>query len=886
MLQSLTSSFPKLFFAFLSLFFLTIAITISFPARGDDKSIEATETTAGTVDSLPFISETATNAAIITQTQTATVTPTPSYTPLPILDETVPFSCSLSDYSGNTYTDSDSDFVTLIPQDANRGGDVTYRFDSFINLEEGKRYRLKIDIESVGASGSYEMVLLAGGQPVLAESQFISGVYQTTPFDFRAGMELLLRFSASSDASVNIKVRESLDNCPTPTPTPTATSTATPTFTPTPSPTPLATSTPIPLPQWQPPATEYLKCNQLDLLYVVDRSGSMSWPTENGTIAKIDSLKAALTETNDWLESFGDQVDDNNNRYALASFATGSRIDSNWTEDTNWINERILDLVATGTTNMAQGFEDGVLLLQQSDISRTPLLVLVSDGVANQLLNPTQTGDPIGDALYMLDQISTQTDARIFAVAMQGSSSFDITTLQYGVNLTGGELVEVRTDNGLLEALKSYLKTNCDFVDLEVSINIGPQPVQLEERLSYEIFVTNNETPAGSDTFHQPTNDVTVKIDLNSITLDKGKQISNIEILNGPNWDCQLTAPKEITCQLNPNFALPPDGLENFVAEISARVPGRYFPGEIGVTAEVDTNATDTTHSNDLQSQTVEVKKEWVFTGLQETGFSSFTHVQYDDSVLSTLSTSAEAFDYKANETIINPLQVPLQFSLGAEIDAYPRLVAAYCQSIFESGGTPPAGSCVSDDHYMDGSLILDRFELDYLSQNIESGTSIGGVPQLTEIDRFLLDTNVQLGNRDIGSNGRYVENDPDRCTTLSLILPGECQRFIGEHDSTVPLPYQWLDSEYVALNLTTSGGRDISCADINPAAGACFINQSARPGIYIAKGNIYGNIFFYDEVRLKTQQNNSVLLEINDGNGIEFESAFQLITTFIEQDR
>ena len=776
--------------------------------------------------------------------------------------------------------------MTLIPQDDSRGGDVTYRFDPFVNLEDGKRYRLTVDIESVGASGAYEMVLLAGGQTVLAESQFVGGVYQTTPFDFQAGMELLLRFSADSDASVNIKVKESLDNCPTPTPTQTATSTATPTFTPSPTATPNPTSTAIPLPQWQPPATDFLKCNQLDLLYVVDRSGSMAWPTENGTISKIDSLKSALTETNDWLASFGDQVDENSNRYALVSFATDSRIDSGWTEDVDGINNRILDLVATGATNMAAGHEDALTLLQQSDISRTPLLVLVSDGVTNQLLNPTQTGDPIGDALFMLDQVSNQTDARIFAVAMQGSDSFDVTTLRYGVNLTGGELVEVRTDNGLLNALRSYLETNCDFVDLQVSINIGPQPVQLEERLSYEIFVTNNETPSGSDTIHQATNDVTVKIDLNSVTLDKGKQVSDIEIQNGANWDCQLSNSKEVTCRLDPNFSLPPNGLENFVAEISARVPGRYFPSEIGVTAEVDTSATDTTDNNDTLSQTVPVKKEWVFTGLQETGFSSFTHVQYDDSVLNTLSASAEAFDYKGNETILNPLQVPLQFGVGAEIEVYPRLVAAYCQSIFDSGGTPPAGSCVSDDHYMDGSLVLDRFELEYLSQNVESGTNIDGSPQLTEIDRFLLDSVVQFGDRASGSNGRFVENDPNRCTTLNLILPGECQRFIQEHDNTVPIPYQWLDSEYVALNLTTSGGRDIACDDINPAAGACFINRSARPGIYIAKGNIYGDIFFHDDVRLKTQADNMVLLEINNGSGIEFESAFQLITTFIEQDR
>ena len=80
MLQSLTSSLPKLFFAFLSLFFLTIAITISFPARGNNRNLETTETIEPTVDSLPFISGTVTGTTTLSPTETATTTPTPSYT--------------------------------------------------------------------------------------------------------------------------------------------------------------------------------------------------------------------------------------------------------------------------------------------------------------------------------------------------------------------------------------------------------------------------------------------------------------------------------------------------------------------------------------------------------------------------------------------------------------------------------------------------------------------------------------------------------------------------------------------------------------------------------------------------------------------------------------
>jgi hypothetical protein len=164
---------------------------------------------------------------------------------------------------------------------------------------------------------------------------------------------------------------------PTPTPLPTAEPTSTPTPTPLPTPEVCTHSVPI------------------DLLYVLDVSGSMSmlYP---GSGSKLEAAQRAITKLNEWVAQ-----QNNGSRVALLTFHGAGRgqgqpplyppdvqLVSGFTSDFATFNATLQGLNASGSTPTANALNQVASWLPGAwNASHVPVVILVSDGVPTVALN-------------------------------------------------------------------------------------------------------------------------------------------------------------------------------------------------------------------------------------------------------------------------------------------------------------------------------------------------------------------------------------------------------------------------------------------------------------------------------------------------------------------
>jgi len=114
----------------------------------------------------------------------------------------------------------------------------------------------------------------------------------------------------------------------------------------------------------------------VDVMLVIDRSGSMAWEDESGLV-KIEAAKQAA-------EALVDQLNMSRDRVGLASFSTTATLDCELTNDTTAIKNGIQNLIAQGWTNMGGGIKranDEFQMHGRNDTMK--VMVLLSDGVAN-----------------------------------------------------------------------------------------------------------------------------------------------------------------------------------------------------------------------------------------------------------------------------------------------------------------------------------------------------------------------------------------------------------------------------------------------------------------------------------------------------------------------
>ncbi len=118
-----------------------------------------------------------------------------------------------------------------------------------------------------------------------------------------------------------------------------------------------------------------------DLVLILDRSGSMAGD-------KIHHARASMRELIGQL--------DQNDRFALVSYASDARIDIPLTSPAHFspeaLQQRIEGIGTGGGTNMSSGIDLGFANIDRSQTQRLPHVILISDGLANE-------GDPTPDGL-------------------------------------------------------------------------------------------------------------------------------------------------------------------------------------------------------------------------------------------------------------------------------------------------------------------------------------------------------------------------------------------------------------------------------------------------------------------------------------------------------
>jgi choice-of-anchor A domain-containing protein len=231
----------------------------------------------------------------------------------------------------------------------------------------------------------------------------------------------------------------------------------------------------------------------IDLLYILDLSGSMTWEYP-GSGSKIEAAKKALLAVN---ASVARQ--NSANRVALITFQdTTARVQTGFTTNFATIDNIVqgIDAKPKGSTPTANAIREAIKLLQsQRDPSRKPVVLLITDGIPNRDLQGHQfdhvqvdklsiydankaflpsstvrklgplvskyneyTGEPLADVMDQVVELKSKvSDAVIYSIAIQGQpgTTFSEELLEYAAAKTGGQSYSADNTDALIAALQA-----------------------------------------------------------------------------------------------------------------------------------------------------------------------------------------------------------------------------------------------------------------------------------------------------------------------------------------------------------------------------------------------------------------------------------------------
>ncbi len=132
-----------------------------------------------------------------------------------------------------------------------------------------------------------------------------------------------------------------------------------------------------------------LQPDPIDVVLVIDRSGSMKYDIARNSGSSNERMAAAQAAAND----FVDQMDTSRDRVALVSFAFDATLDQNLTDDPSKIKGAINGLSADGATNMRLAYYTAIRYLKENGRpDAVKAVILMGDGDWNYHGSPLAKG--------------------------------------------------------------------------------------------------------------------------------------------------------------------------------------------------------------------------------------------------------------------------------------------------------------------------------------------------------------------------------------------------------------------------------------------------------------------------------------------------------------
>lgn len=137
-----------------------------------------------------------------------------------------------------------------------------------------------------------------------------------------------------------------------------------------------------------------MRPDPIDVVLVIDRSGSMKWDIEQDSGRSNERMNAAKAAAS----TFIDQMDPDRDRVGLVSFSSDARLDASLTNDKATLESKIDGLTPTGATNMREAFYKAISHLDNNGRPEAvKAVILMSDGDWNYHGTPLAHGIGLQD---------------------------------------------------------------------------------------------------------------------------------------------------------------------------------------------------------------------------------------------------------------------------------------------------------------------------------------------------------------------------------------------------------------------------------------------------------------------------------------------------------